>query len=243
VQLTSSTAKRGRPHSLLRTLARIWLTFRYQIVDRRHGRLVLESVHGMPLIVLPGVFNPVLFRTGNFMAEVLTGLELPPGTRVLDMGTGSGIGAIFAARQGALVTAVDINPEAVRNAQINALLNDMAQQITAVEGDLFSPLSGGRFDLVLFNPPFYRGRPRNEPGYAWRGEDVFERFASELASSLLPGGRCLIVLSTDGDGDQLLALLEQASFDVRTVSSKNLINEILTVYEVKQGSRELEASS
>lgn len=235
MQLTNS-AKPGLFHSLLRTLARIWLTFRYQIIDRRHGRLVLESIDGMPIIVLPGVFNPVLFRSGQFLAEFLAGLELPSGTRVLDMGAGSGVGALFAARQGASVTAVDINPVAVRNVQINALLNDLAGQITAVEGDLFSTLSGRRFDLVLFNPPFYRGRPRDEPDFAWRSEDVFERFASELDSFLLPGGRCLIVLSTDGDGDQLLALLAQNGFEARSVASKNLVNEKLTVVEVTQGS-------
>jgi len=50
----------------------------------------------------------------------------------------------------------------------------------------------------------------------------------------LPGGRSLIILSSDGDGDQLLALLEQAGFVVCPVTSKNLINEILTIYEVKR---------
>jgi HemK-related putative methylase len=219
----------------LRALARIWLTFRYQVLDRRHGRLVVETIDGVPLIVLPGVFNPALFRSGEFMARVIAGRQLPLGARVLDLGTGSGVGAIFAARQGAQVTAVDINPEAVRCAQINALLNDLAGRINVVEGDLFAPVVDQRFDLILFNPPYYRGRPADDPDHAWRSQDIFERFASGLASHLASGGRGLIVLSSDGDGDQLLALLEQAEFAVRPLASKNLINEVLTIYELYPG--------
>ncbi len=58
------------------------------------------------------------------------------------------------------VVAVDINPAAVRCAQINALLNQLEQRIEVRRGDLFAPVAGERFDLVLFNPPFLRGAPR-----------------------------------------------------------------------------------
>jgi HemK-related putative methylase len=235
MQLTDKTAHQGWLQPFLRAMARTWLTFRYQVLDRRHGRMVIETIDDVPLIVLPGVFNPALFRSGEFMARIIAGLQLPPGTRVLDLGTGSGVGAIFAAHQGAQVTAVDINPEAARCAQINVLLNDLADRIIVVEGDLFAPVNGQQFDLILFNPPYYRGRPADDPDHAWRSQDIFERFASELDSHMSPGGRCLIVLSSDGDGDQLLALLGQAEFAVRPLASKNLINEVLTIYEVKQG--------
>lgn len=232
---TSKAAHQGWWQSFLRALARTWLTIRYQVLDRRHGRIVLETIDSVPLIVLPGVFNPVLFRSGEFMARVITSLQLPLRAQVLDLGTGSGVGAIFAARQGAQVTAVDINPEAARCAQINSLLNDLAGRITVVEGDLFTPVKGQQFDLVLFNPPYYRGRPADDPDHAWRSQDIFERFASELVSHLTPAGRSLIVLSSDGDGDQLLTLLRQAKLAVRPLAHKNLINEILTIYEVKPG--------
>lgn len=230
---TPDVEYQSRFRSFLRAIARWWLTLRYQVLDNRYGRLVLETIDSVPLIVLPGVFNPVLFRSGAFLARFIASQNLPAGIRVLDLGTGSGVGAIFAALRGARVTAVDINPEAVRNARINALLNDLAGRIDVVEGDLFSPLSGQTFDLILFNPPFYRGRPLDNPDRAWRGQDVFERFAAGLGAALAPDGRCLLILSSDGDGDYLLDLLKRTDFAVTTLRSKNLINEILTVYEVR----------
>src|SRR5687767_14697484 len=122
-------------------VARAWLKLRYQVFSRRYGRLVLEAIDGVPLLILPQVFNPVLLRSGAIMARALLGLPLsdPARLAVLDLGTGSGIGAVFAAQRGASVVAVDINPEAVRCARINALLNDLDERIEVRRGDLFEP--------------------------------------------------------------------------------------------------------
>ncbi len=220
-------------NSLVRAVWRAWLTLRYQILDRRYGRLVLETIDGVPIIVLPEVFNPVLLRSGAFMVQALDRQAVEEEMKVLDLGCGSGVGAVFAARRGARVTAVDINPEAVRCTLLNALLNRLEGRIEVRQGDLFEPLPGERFDLILFNPPFYRGRPGSPLDHAWRGQEVFERFATGLADHLAPGGQVLLVLSSDGDGDQLLALLATAGFNVTPVARKNLINEVLTAYEVK----------
>ncbi len=184
---------------LVGAAVRRWLAFRYRVLSRRYGRLVLEEINGVPLIVLPEVFNPVLLRTGEFLAHTITGLGSLKGQAVLDMGTGSGVGAVFAARQGATVTAVDINPEAVRCARLNSLLNQVEERVEVVQGDLFGPVSGRQFDLVFFNPPYHRGRPKGGIDHAWRGEDVFERFAAGLGDMLWPGGRALLVLSSDGN--------------------------------------------
>lgn len=216
-------------------MVRNWLALRYRALSRRYGRLVLEEFDGVPLVVLPQVFNPVLLRTGAFMVQTLERVQLKAawtGLSVLDMGTGSGIGAIFAAQRGARVVAVDINPEAVRCAQVNALLNRLEERIEIRQGDLFTPVTGQQFDLVLFNPPFYRGTPRHNLDYAWRGLDVFERFASGLGDVLCPGGKALVLLSSDGDGQDLLVALRSAGFTIKVLGQKDLINEMLTVYEV-----------
>jgi HemK-related putative methylase len=218
-------------------MMRKWLTLRYRLLGRRYNRLVIEWLDGVPLVVLPQVFNPVLLRTGAFLARTL--VRLPLGAAgadlaVLDMGAGSGVGAVFAARRGARVVAVDINPEAVRCARMNALLNHLEERIEVREGDLFAPVAGLTFDLVLFNPPFYRGVPRSKLDQAWRGLDVFERFARGLAGALKPGGRALVVLSSDGDCQDMLAELEAAGFTVEALAQSDLINEVLTVYAAYQ---------
>jgi len=74
----------------------------------------------VPLLVTPSVFNPKLLRTGDFFASMLDSRLIGSDSEVLDMGTGSGVCAVFAAQHARRVVAVDINPAAVRCARINA---------------------------------------------------------------------------------------------------------------------------
>jgi len=206
---------------------------------RRLGRVVLEHIEGVPLVVLPEVFHPAVFRSGTFLAHTLEHApELAPATeadRALDMGTGSGVGAVFAARRGWQVVAVDINPQAVRCARINASLNGLEGRVEARRGDLFFPIAGQRFDLVMFNPPYFRGRPQGALEAAWRGHDVLERFASGLRKALRPGGRALLVLSTDGEGETLLQALEKQGFALDAVGRRRFGNELLTAWQAVPG--------
>lgn len=191
----------------------------------------IEKVKGLEIIVLPGIFNGVRLRTGTFLVDTLEKANMPAGARVLDLGTGSGIGAIFAARRGAHVLATDINPRAVRCAQINAIAHHLEHKIETRLGDLFSPVGDEAFDLVLFNPPFYHGHPRDLADAAWRSPNAFERFLRELPKHLAPNGRAMVVLSSDGDLGT--ALGEAKHLVVRPLGQRDLVNEILCVYEIR----------
>lgn len=75
------------------------------------------KIQGMYLKVLPNVFSPIYSYSSQLLCESIFRLD---NAQVLDVGTGCGIQAIMAARQGATnVVAVDISPFAVRNALEN----------------------------------------------------------------------------------------------------------------------------
>ena len=71
----------------------------------------------------------------------------------LDLGTGCGILALLAAAHSERIVAVDSNPRALAMAQLNTRLNGVAN-IEFLEGDLFEPVKGSQFDLIVCNPPF-----------------------------------------------------------------------------------------
>lgn len=218
-------------------LERVWragLRWRFLLLQRhRYNRLALERVAGRPMVVLPQVFNPGLFFTSEFLVGLLGREPLPPGATVLDMGTGSGVGAVCAAAYAGRVVAVDINPAAVRCARINALLNAVEARVEVRQGDLFAPVAGERFDLVLFNPPFFRGAPRDNLDRAWRSEDVVERFAAGLPAHLASGGSALVILSTLADLPAFLRAFDGAGLAVETVAERDMLSETIVVYRLR----------
>jgi release factor glutamine methyltransferase len=205
----------------------------YRLVGKdRYDQFRLEWVQGMPFIVTPSVFNPKIPRSGEFLASQADSRLIAQHADVLDMGTGSGVGAVLAARYARRVVAVDINAAAVRCTRINAALNHMEHKIAALHGDLFGPVNTERFDLVLFNPPFLKGAPRDARDSAWRSIDVAERFASGLAAHLKPGGSALVLLSTFGNGRAFLEEFGKHGFDMSVWAERRFVNERLTLFRL-----------
>jgi len=128
--------------------------------------------------------------------------------------------------------AVDINPAAVRCAGINALVNNLEHKIEVRHGDLFEPVTGERFDLVLFNPPFVKGAPRDDRDRAWRSNDIPERFAAGLRAHLKPEGAALVLLSSFGDGGLFLEEFCKRGLEISVFAERRFLNERLTVFRL-----------
>lgn len=237
-----------RKHGLLARMYIVFLRLRFHLFQRhRYNRLTVETLAGKPFVILPGVFNPTLFFSSAFFVQTFSPELIPPGATVLDMGTGSGVGAVLAAQwaaqgtaaQGSAgrVVAVDVNPAAVRCARINALLNGVDDRVEVRAGDLFAPVAGAQFDVVLFNPPYISGTAKNDLEKAFFSTGLATRFATELRTHLNPDGYALVILS-DIDAPfeaAFLAALAQANFSRRIVRQKKLPTETLTIYQILRG--------
>src|SRR6201991_3608655 len=124
---------------------------------------------------------------------------------VLDLCTGSGCLAILAARHfpNAEVDAVDISKDALAVAARNVSDHGLEGQIELYRGDLFAPLGGKRYDLIISNPPYVdeagmASLPREcraEPKLAFDGGadglDIVRRILDQAGKHLNPGGGLL----------------------------------------------------
>jgi release factor glutamine methyltransferase len=153
------------------------------------------------VLVLPGVLRPP--SDCGLLAATMRELGLARDANVLDVFTGSGALAVAAGLDGArAVTAVDLAPRAVLNARLNACVNRVRVRVR--RGDLFEPVGGARFDLVLANPPYIPGPRRELPtrgaALAYEGGSdgraVLNRLCAEVGDHLAPGGSALIVHSS-----------------------------------------------
>ena len=141
---------------------------------------------------------PVLDDEALFLSDLAFDLlsELKPKT-VLDLGTGSGVIALRLAPYVHRIAAVDINPRCIHFARANVRANNV-RNVELAHGDLYSPLQGQRFDLVVSNPPFLPVPPGARFHLAGNGGPdgtrVIRRILAGVAQFLSPGG-CLLFLA------------------------------------------------
>lgn len=226
--------KKSRIIGLLRRLARPLVV---KFCSKKFNNVVLENILGKHFIVLPNVFHPGLFFTSKFFVSCLNNETVKKTDTVLDMGTGSGIEAIFAADYCKKVIATDINPYAVRCAKINAMLNNLEEKIEVRHGDLFEPVKDEKFDLILYSPPFYIGEPESWLEHALKTGDnhrVVFKFIRNAKKHLSPDGRILVILSTDTATNAFLNEFKNKGFNINLISSKRNIGEVMYIYEMRR---------
>lgn len=206
----------------------LYLRFESEVDDDVRSQfraLVKQRAEGAPVAYLVGrrEFYKLSFRvtpdvliprpeTEHIIVELLERYTKPADgkeVRVVDVGTGSGVLAICAAKyaEGSTVDAIDISEAALDVARENAEEIGVADRITFHTGDLLEPVSGP-FDFVLSNPPYVSQAEYDEldggvkdfepqtallagPG----GEDIIARLVPQAAEKLAPGGWLMFEMS------------------------------------------------
>jgi release factor glutamine methyltransferase len=193
--------------------------------------------HGIDIDLLPEVYNP------SDDSYLLLGTADPsPGEAFLEMGTGSGLVALHAAKLGAKVTAVDINPHAVQCARSNAFKNNL--KVNAFVSDLFANVAG-LYDIIVFNPPYLpdEGEPASWMERSWAGgsdgTDVVVRFLQEAWKYLLPRGRIFIILSSFGSMRTVLREAKQR-YHAEMMEEKHMFFESIFAYKLTMKSSRTE---
>src|SRR5436189_1739522 len=224
------------PQTLSKQLLRstIYVLSYHFILKRR--RTTVACVAGFRLTVRPTVFHPRNFLTSEFFANFLSDIDLTA-NRVADVGTGSGILALAAARAGAAsVVALDINPNAAKVAAENAHANGLGKPIMAVGSNLLSALSPRPlFDVILSSPPSFAGEPRDVADRAWHAGPSYRDIAMlfvQARERLASGGCMYVLLSSDSDFNLLGNLVSRARFAARVVAQRSILIESMIIYEL-----------
>jgi release factor glutamine methyltransferase len=169
-------------------------------------------------------------------------LAIRANEHVLDLGTGSGILAVLAAKKDSIVTAVDINPHALACAKHNCSLNNVEGKVGFVRGDLLTALNElALFDLILFNAPYLPSEEDEEAtwiGRSWaggaNGRQVVDRFIAQVPQHLKLGGRILLLQSTLTGAEETLIAFGAHNLKARVKAKHNLpFFETLILIEAK----------
>ena len=176
--------------------------------------------------------SPEVYAPAEDSYLLLKIVEVRPGQRFLDMGCGTGLIGLHAAKLGAAVTASDINPHAVELTRRNAARNGLRLEV--VESDLFEKILGV-FDVISFNPPYLPSETKSTSWIerAWSGgsdgSEVSVRFLDSAWKHLAPAGRIYMILSSlSGLRPVLKASKER--YDAEMLEEKHMFFESIYAY-------------
>ncbi|MBI5740434.1 MAG: methyltransferase [Nitrospirae bacterium] len=191
------------------------------------------KVLGNTYEISENVFNPGRYYTSKLMAGHI---NVKPSDKILDMGTGSGIQAITAARSAQEVIAVDINPEAVRCAEKNIRANGFEGRVSVMEGDLFSPLGPEhKFDVILFTPPYFEGTPETVFECALIDPDklLIKKFFGAAKEYLTPHGYVQMLYSSIADAEGVLQIIHDLGWEHSLLVRKRTLTETFFIYKLR----------
>jgi len=191
------------------------------------------EINGIKIKTHPKVYVPA--EDSELLIENLVDVK---NKSVLDVGTGSGIQAINAVKQGALkVIGIDINPYAVECAKINSELNEIdSKKLFFKTGDLFKNIDE-KFDVILFNAPYLPTSDEEKLekylNYAFDGgkdgREVLDKFLDEVANYLKKDGIIQILQSSLTDGNKTIEKMEKLGFVAKQTGSLKFLFEELQV--------------
>lgn len=132
---------------------------------------------------------------GAASVSLLSAAPVSPVSRVLDLGTGSGVQAIAQANAAEVVVATDVHPRALALAEATLAANHV-DNVELRQGAWFLPVVGERFDRIVANPPFVVGLPKIGHVYRDSGlslDGATELVVSQAADHLVDGGIACIL--------------------------------------------------
>lgn len=184
--------------------------------------------------------SPQVYEPAEDTFLLADNLEVERMSRALEIGTGTGLIAIIAARKASKVIATDVNPHAL-DCTLKNIITNKAFNVELRKGDLFEPVEDEKFDLILFNTPYLPTEEDEAVGdeleAAWNGgpngREVIDRFLDGVKDHLNPRGKVQMVQSSLSDNEKTLKKLEELNFQASiTACEKGFFEEMVVITAV-----------
>ena len=163
-------------------------------------------------------------------------LEIKEGQSVLEIGTGSGIVAMYASKLTDKITVTDINFDACELARKNFEANGI-ENIEILFGNLFEPVKNRKFDVILFNTPYLPTEDGDviddTLNYAFdgglNGRKVIDLFLNEVGNHLNDGGIVQMIQSSLSGNEETLQKFDEMGFIAEIKASEHFFFEDITL--------------
>lgn len=203
--------------------------------DSQQVKNTINVKHNEITLEVPGnVYQP--HEDSTMLADTISRIAFG---EVLDMGCGSGLQGITAAKKKEVthVTCVDFSEHALKTAKENARKNQVEKKIEFIQSNMFEELRTRKFDVIAFNPPYLPTDEMDEgiESYAratWDGgkdgRKLLDPFLEEFDKHLNQNGILLLVQSSLNGPRKTNKILREKGFKVtREAHSKFFFEELM----------------
>ncbi|MCW3077559.1 MAG: hypothetical protein JWO32_2168 [Bacteroidetes bacterium] len=180
---------------------------------------------GLALKIYPTVFHPgYFFSTHNFL-KYIKSINLKGGS-FCEVGAGSGLVSMVAARSGARVVAVELNEVAIRGMNENIILNNISDiNFEIIHSNLFDRVPQQVFDFIYINPPYFFEKVHNEQSMAWncgsKGE-YFKKLFVQLLHYRNDNSRIYMTLAENCDLTRINSIACEHGFELECVNEARI---------------------
>ncbi|MFQ5628788.1 MAG: methyltransferase [bacterium] len=196
----------------------------------------VTKVAGLRLKTMLDVGHPRFSPESKLLIRHLDTLPLQ-NKHVLDVGTGSGIIGVFAAKKGAKVLAVDVNPLAVQLARENAILHGVEDKMQALEGDLFSKvLPVQRLDYIIINPVVCLSKLESFTQSATNevnNSDTIARFLEQAQAFLAEKGKMILIFNSEMPLCRIDKKIRQSGFIIASIKQSMHVFGFFYIFELQ----------
>ena len=202
-------------------------------LQKKYKIRLLKMIEHKGLIIYT---HPEVYEPAEDTFLLVENLDIKTKDEVLEIGTGTGLVAMYAAQRSNRVVATDINENAIKCTIKNAITNHI-YNIELKEGNLFEPINGQKFDLILFNTPYL---PTSEEEKlednlntafdgGLDGRETIDAFIDQVKDYLKDEGRIQLVQSSLADNDKTLHRLSELDFDAEVSAREKCFFEEIVV--------------
>ncbi len=186
------------------------------------------------LDIAPQVFHPGFFFSTQLLLQYISRLPLKDKC-FLELGCGSGLISIAAAKKGARVTATDINPVAIEFLKKNSLQNKVGLDI--IQSDIFKNIPNQLFDIIAINPPYYKKQPVSALDHAWccgENGEYFSALFDTIGHYILADTEILMVLTENCDMEMINGFAVKNGFVLHCVYRKKNVLERNFIFKIEK---------
>ncbi len=206
------------------------LKFGAKLYFSKPRRYNFKNIKG---VVQPGVFYPHLTISTKVLLKQLDLLDLK-NMSFLELGSGSGIISVLAAKKGAKVLSTDINTNAIENTIINAKRNQV--EIETLESDLFDKIDNQIFDWIVINPPYYPKAPASVEERAWfcgKDFEYFKKLFQQIHAYFGDKSSVWMILSEDCEMDKIANLALEHELNMQQIHYEKVWGEGNSIFQLK----------